>query len=172
MPKISAAGRAGTISRPNTGRPVFSLFGPSRTRRRDRPRTTLCRARRRVMGWRELASRAHTAAGRALQQSIAPLSVESFLGLGLENRVPLLTGLDNLPNALETRGYDEGIAGAELVFLAADRLYANAAFDDHAEFVFRVTHAPFAGGAGPDAAEELLSRLGILIRCARPRNSG
>src|SRR3982074_1326681 len=91
--------------------------------------------------------------------------------LDFEDRGPLLAGLGNFPDTLETRGYDEGIACAQLVCLARDRLDAHAAFDDHAEFVLGIAHAPFAGSAGPDAAEELLSRFGVLIRYARPRNA-
>src|SRR5260370_11544859 len=93
------------------------------------------------------------------------------LGLRFEDRVPLLAGLGDFPDTLEGRGYDEGIACAQLVFLARDRLYAHAAFDDHAKFVLGVTHAPFAGGAGPDAAEKMLGRVGALIPDARPRKT-
>src|ERR1700688_4188417 len=112
-----------------------------------------------------------TSSGRALPQTGQNHRAE-VLGLRFEDRVPLLAGLGYFPDTLEARGYDEGIACAQIVFLARDRLDAHAAFDDHAEFVLGVAHAPFAGGAGPDAAEELLSRLGVLIRCARPRNAG
>src|SRR6266478_205128 len=100
------------------------------------------------------------------------ITAPTYLGLRFEDRVPLLAGLGDFPDPLEARGYDEGVACAQFVFPARDRLYAHAAFDDHAEFVLGVTHAPFAGGAGPDAAEELLGRLGVLIRDARARNTG
>ncbi len=98
--------------------------------------------------------------------------IGDYTALGLEDGVPLLAGLGDFPGAFETRGHDEGVARAQLVLLAAHRLQAHTALDDHAEFVLGVAHAPFARGAGPDAAKELLGRLRVLIRCPGPRDAG
>ena len=73
------------------------------------------------------------------------LSATRRLGLArLEDRIPLLAGLDDLPRALEARGHDEGVAGLQLVPLAAGRFDAHAALDQHAELVLGVSDAPFA----------------------------
>src|SRR3984885_5429927 len=92
--------------------------------------------------------------------------------LRFEDRVPLLAGFCALPDALEARGHHEGTAAAQLGSLAGDRFDAHSPFDEHAEFVLGISHPPFAGGAGPDAAIELLGPLGVLIRRPRPGNAG
>src|SRR5882757_2203889 len=72
-----------------------------------------------------------------------------WLRAPLENRIPLLAGLDDFPDSFESGRHDERVACPKFVPLARHRFNANAALDEHAELVLGVTYSPLAAGAGP-----------------------
>src|SRR5688572_30145977 len=82
------------------------------------------------------------------------------LGACLKQGVELGAILDDFPGAFESSGDHEPLAGAEFPALSRRILEHHAAAGQAAELGLRVTDAPFAARAGPDAAVELLRRIG------------
>src|SRR5882757_7805150 len=87
--------------------------------------------------------------GASGSRATRPTAWAARLSAPLENRIPLLAGLDDFPDSFESGRHDERVACPKFVPLARDRFNANAALDEHAELVLGVTYSPLAAGAGP-----------------------
>src|SRR5688572_19680466 len=78
------------------------------------------------------------------------------LGAGFENRVKLGAVLDDFPRASEPAGNQEALAGGEFPASALEIFKRHPATGQAAELRLRISNAPLAARARPDAGVKLL----------------
>src|SRR5436190_726791 len=86
------------------------------------------------------------------------------LSARLEIGVKLGAILDDFPGALEARRHYETSPGTKLPAIARQILEHDAASYEAAELGLRISNAPLSARTGPATREELLRRIGEVIR--------